>query len=259
LNKENKKFPTPYDDINAFLQTLQDNVQFVLGDFFVGMYLFGSLASGDFDPRRSDIDPLIVTSSGLPVKLISKLKIMHKHIYKGDSEWAKKMSGAYIPLNEMRRYNPAGPPCPLFNRDEFIVARPDIDWVIHRYVLYRNGITMFGPALKDIIDPVTPQQLQEAVLILLRNNWIPWVEKPDIFYGEGHQPFIVLTMCRALYTLKHCDVVSKQQSAKWVLANSDRKWSGLIKQAMAWHYGESRGDIGQTQQFMKYVLKEAGL
>ena len=27
----------------------------------------------------------------------------------------------------------------------------------------------------------------------------------------------------------------------------------------AWHYGDPPGDIGQTQEFMRYVLKQAGL
>jgi predicted nucleotidyltransferase len=251
-------FPTPYDDINLFLQTLLENVQAVLGDYFTGMYLYGSLASGDFDPGRSDIDPLVVTSEELPENLISDLEVMHKRIYESGLEWAKKMSGAYIPLDAMRAYSPTGPACPLFNRDEFLVARPDIDWVIHRHILYTSGIVITGPPLQGIIDPVRPEQLREAALVLLR-DWIPLVHNTEIFNGEGHQPFFVLTMCRALYTIKTGDVASKRQSAEWVIANSDRKWTKLIKQAMAWHYGDPPGDTGQTQEFIRYILKEAGL
>ena len=259
MNTENTISPTPYDDINLYLQILLDNVQVVLGDYFIGMYLYGSLASGDFDPGRSDIDPLVVTSEELPQNLISDLEVMHKRIYGSGSEWAKKMSGAYIPLDAIRKYDPTGPACPLFNRDEFLVARPDIDWVIHRHILYTSGVVITGPPLQSIIDPVRPEQLQEAVLTLLRNNWASLLHNTDIFLGAGHQPFVVLTMCRALYTLEHGTVASKQHSAEWVIAKSDRKWTKLINQAMAWHYGDPPGDIGQTQEFMRYILKEAGL
>jgi predicted nucleotidyltransferase len=62
LNSNINKFPTPYPDVNEVLLTLLDNVRAILGDYFTGMYLYGSLASGDFDPRRSDIDFLVVTS-----------------------------------------------------------------------------------------------------------------------------------------------------------------------------------------------------
>ena len=259
MDTTNNMFPTPYRDVNIVLKTLLGNVQVVLGDYFTGMYLYGSLASGDFDPGRSDIDPLIVTSGELPGNLISDLEVMHKHIYNSSSEWATRMTGAYIPLDAMRTYSPTGPACPLFNRDEFLVARPDIDWVIHRHVLYTSGITIVGPSLQTIIDPVQPEQLREAAVTLLGDNWTSWVLNTEIFEGEGHQPFIVLTMCRALYTIKHDTVVSKLRSAEWVISNSDRRWTRLIKQAMSWHYGDPPGDTGKTQEFMRYILKEAGL
>lgn len=259
MDTDNKMFPTPYHDVNLVLQILLDDVRTVLGDYFIGMYLYGSLVSGDFDPGRSDIDFLVVTSEELPANLISDLKTMHAHIYKSDLEWAKKMSGAYIPLDAMRKYSPTGPACPLVNKNEFLVARPESDWVMIRHILYTSGLVIVGPPLQTIIDPVRPKQLREAVLILLRNNWIPWIHNADFFNGVGYQPYVVLTMCRALYTLEHGTGASKRRSAEWVLAKSDKRWTKLIKQAMAWHYGDPPGDIGQTQEFMRYILKEAGL
>ncbi len=76
----NNKSPTPYDDVNSFLQIFLENVRVVLGNYFVGMYLFGSLAMGGFDKNRSDIDFLIVTEEKLSKSLISGLKIMHKPV-----------------------------------------------------------------------------------------------------------------------------------------------------------------------------------
>jgi len=58
--------PTPYPDVNIVLHVLLKNVQTVLGNHFIGMYVYGSLASGDFDPQRSDIDFLVVTADRLP-------------------------------------------------------------------------------------------------------------------------------------------------------------------------------------------------
>ena len=259
MNADDNMLPTPYHEVNLVLQTLLDNARAVLGDYFIGMYLYGSLASGDFDPGRSDIDFLVVTSEELPENLILDLKTMHTRIYESGPEWATKMSGAYIPIDAMRKYSPTSPSCPLINKDEFLVARPDIDWVIHRHILYTSGVVITGPPLQSIIDPVRPEQLQEAVLTLLRNNWTSLLHNTDIFLGAGHQPFVVLTMCRALYTWEHGAVVSKRLAAEWVREKSDRKWTKLINQAMAWHYGDPPGDIGQSQEFMRYILKEVGL
>ena len=41
--------PTPYPEVNAILNVLLADVRAILGDQFVGFYLYGSLASGDFD------------------------------------------------------------------------------------------------------------------------------------------------------------------------------------------------------------------
>ena len=113
MNAENTISPTPYDDINLFLQILLDNVRAILGDYFIGMYLYGSLATGDFDANRSDIDFLVVTREKLPRSLISDLKIMHTQLYESGLEWATKLEGAYIPIDAIRVYSPTGPACPL--------------------------------------------------------------------------------------------------------------------------------------------------
>jgi len=265
LNKSKTISLTPFDDINSFLQVLLDDVRAVLGDFFVGMYLHGSLAIGDFDRNRSDIDFLVITSKGLPESLISDLKSMHTRIYESDLEWSARLEAAYIPVDAMRAYSPDGPACPLVNmnklvnQNEFLVARPEANWVIIRHILYTCGVVITGPPLQTIINPVSPEQLREAVLAQLRHNWTPWLSNSGLFLSSGHQPFVVLTMCRALYTLRHSTIATKLRSAEWVIANSDRKWTELIKRAMAWHFGDPSGDIGQTQEFIRYTLDEAGL
>ena len=45
---------TPYEDVNLILNLLLANVQEVLTNQFIGLYLYGSLATGDFDPKTSD-------------------------------------------------------------------------------------------------------------------------------------------------------------------------------------------------------------
>ena len=86
MNTDNNMFPTPYDDINLFLQILLDNVRAVLGNYFIGMYLYGSLATGEFDANRSDIDFLVGTSEKLPKNMISDLKTMHTRLYESGLE-----------------------------------------------------------------------------------------------------------------------------------------------------------------------------
>jgi len=43
----------------------------------MGLYLYGSLTTGDFDPESSDIDLLAVTSSGVSGAEFEALRAMH--------------------------------------------------------------------------------------------------------------------------------------------------------------------------------------
>ncbi len=41
--------PTPYADINELLDQLLSRIQAILSERLIGLYLFGSLVTGDFD------------------------------------------------------------------------------------------------------------------------------------------------------------------------------------------------------------------
>ena len=53
--------PTPYPDLNVVLREFVTQVRNVLGANFIGAYLQGSFAVGDFD-IYSDVDFLILTN-----------------------------------------------------------------------------------------------------------------------------------------------------------------------------------------------------
>jgi hypothetical protein len=132
------------------------------------------------------------------------------------------LEGSYIPINTMRKYSPDGPAWPMINNDKFLVAHENVVWLINSYVLYTSGVVITGPPLQSIIDPVHPEELKDAVLTLLRGVWAPWQHNADLFKGDEYQSYVVLTMCRALFTLKHSTVVSKLRSTEWAITNLDK-------------------------------------
>ncbi len=69
--------PVSYPEVNALLQELLESVPTVLGDHLIGMYLFSSLAGGDFD-RESDVDVAVVTDEEISGDLFSALRAMHQ-------------------------------------------------------------------------------------------------------------------------------------------------------------------------------------
>src|SRR5438876_988561 len=71
---------TSYTDINALLDSLLMHMQNILRQKLVGVYLYGSLVSGDFDHESSDIDVLAVTSSDINDKEFVDLQKMHNDL-----------------------------------------------------------------------------------------------------------------------------------------------------------------------------------
>ena len=75
---------TLYPEINVVAAPLLAGVRTVLAEQFVDMYLFGSLANGDFD-RESDVDILVATRVELSSEQVDALKMMHTRIAQLDS------------------------------------------------------------------------------------------------------------------------------------------------------------------------------
>ncbi|OGO18206.1 MAG: hypothetical protein A2Z15_07280 [Chloroflexi bacterium RBG_16_50_11] len=233
------------------------NVQAVLNNYFLGLYLHGSLASGDFDPGHSDIDFLVVTNRVLPKKIIPGLEAMHMHIRDSGPEWAKKLEGTYLSPKAIFRFKPSKRRIPYLNEGKFFLTYQGIDWIINRHILRENGIVVAGPPIRPLIAPISSDEIRQAVVQGLIEDWMPRLDEREWLIPLGHQPFIVLTCCRALYTLKYGKVKSKPVSARWALTALDKQWRNLIERAMAWHHGMPHGDIENTLKMMRFTLEEA--
>ncbi len=251
-------YPTTYPDVNSSLQELLSGVQIALGDRFVGLYLYGSLATGDFDPNRSDIDFVVVTTGKLPEEMISALGSMHTQLAASGSKWAKKLEGTYLPQTTLRRYKPDDGPFPCINEGKYYLAHHENDWIIQRHVLREHGVVVAGPALlQDWIDPVGPDELRRAVLKFLREWWVPMLKNPDQLHSREYQAYATLSMCRALYTIQYGSIVSKSAAAAWAQDTLDKHWTGLIVRALAWPRGEQLNALDNTLGFIRYVLKRS--
>ncbi len=246
--------PTPYPDVNAVLHLLLAGARDVLGDHFYAMYLYGSLAGGDFDLERSDIDFVVVTADELPGELIPALEALHARILASGLKWAPKLEGCYIPRRVLRRHNPADPPYPCTNEGKFYVGFLGSDWVIQRHLLRERGIVVAGPSPRELIDPVSSEELCRAVRETLYEWWLPMLDNPTRLRGGEYQAYAVLTMCRALYTLEHGAIASKLASARWARQGPAARWAALIGQALAWRPGGQMDGLDETVALIRYTV-----
>jgi predicted nucleotidyltransferase len=250
--------PTPYPDVNALLQRLLASVRETLRDDFVGMYLYGSLASGDFDPEGSDIDFMVVTARELPADPVRALEAMHADLTAEDLKRAPRLEGAYISQQALRRFDLDAAPCPTINERHFHLDRQSSDWVIQRHVLYECGVVVTGPSLRAMVDPVPPDDIRRAVYALLHSWWSLLLDDPSLrLQNSGYQGYAVFTMCRALYALEHGVIVSKPVAAHWAQRMLGEPWAGLIECAFVWRHGGRSERLNDVLAFIRYTIQRS--
>ncbi|MCB9422025.1 MAG: DUF4111 domain-containing protein [Ardenticatenaceae bacterium] len=247
-----------YSDVDAILQQLLVEAQAVLGEQFVGLYLTGSLAAGDFNPSRSDIDFVVVTANELDEETVTALAAMHTKLRNNSSVWTTRLDGDYVPQTALRRYDPALARYPHLGDDgHFAVEQRGGGAIIQYHTLRENGIVIAGPPIRPLIDPISPDELRQATLEILHNWWQPLLPEPTILVGSDYQAYAVLTMCRILYTLQFGVIVSKPAAAKWAMGVVDGRFSSLIQQADAWQNGMPFDKLDETVDFIRYTLAAA--
>jgi predicted nucleotidyltransferase len=250
--------PTPYSEVNLVLDELHQGAKSVLGGQLVGMYLFGSLTTGTFDDA-SDVDVLFVTQGVVSGELFEALKSMHARIAEMDAWCATQLEVSYIPQKAVRRFDPNDKLYPRLDRgwgESLHWMSHESDWVIQRHLTREKGIVIEGPPPKDLIDPVSPDELREAMRPLLK-NWIPYLTAEPVTHN-GYQSYIVLTICRVLYTIQLGEVATKPQAAEWAMQALDPRWSPLIERALVGRLNAGMPvdpeELDQTMEFIHYGI-----
>jgi predicted nucleotidyltransferase len=252
--------PTMYPDINEVLNLLLVNVKLILGDQFVGLYLYGSLASGDFDPATSDIDFLVVTRDFLAEQMISVLEDMHQQTSASNVKRAGKLEGAYVPKELIRYHDPEAHACPTVNEGKFYVAPLGSEWIIQRHVVREYGVVVEGLDPKTLIDPVSSDDVRLAVLGTLHEWWLPMLDDPSWLreHDTGYRAFGVITMCRVLHAMEHGTIVSKPIAVQWARTKLDDRWRQLIDEAIAVSQHEDLDiALNDTLDFIRFTSQRA--
>lgn len=243
-------------DVAAVLASTLESARDLLGERFVGMYLYGSLATGDFTPERSDIDFLVVTDGELPGATVAALGEMHARLGASGERWFTHLEGSYIPRASMRRYDPNDARHPHLSVGESLeIADHGPDWVIQRFVLREQGVVLAGPEPRTFIDPVTPPQLRAAVVELMRGFWARQLVEHEFLAPREYQVFAVLSMCRALRTLECGDLRSKTAAARWAIETLEDPWRAIVRRALDWPHGDQPDGLDETRALIRYVLE----
>ena len=156
-------FPTPYSELNQVTPVLVSRVQGILDNAFVGAYLQGSFAIGDYD-LHSDVDFIVVVDDELPGDLIGALQEMHDQIYQLDSEWAQHLEGSYFPREVLRHHSKQGMELwYLVHGARSLIRSDHCNTIVVRWVVREKGVTLEGPAPNTLVDPISDELLRADI------------------------------------------------------------------------------------------------
>jgi len=270
-----KRIPSePYPELRLVLETFVGGVQGAVKANFVGAYLVGSLATGDFD-HDSDIDFLIVTDEELTDAQVQSLQALHLELHSLGCYPAQHLEGSYMPRHLLNRADQVGTqPIWYIDNGSTSLERSlhDNKWHV-LWILRECAITLSGPDPKALVQPVLPEALLSEMLVSvekLRSHFVAEIGKPlGWFNTRFGQSFAVLTCCRMLHTLQDGAVRSKLAGVEWAERSLDTEWHKLIREAWAEREGVRFGvkvrqladtkRLQETARFIAYVQNQLGL
>ena len=200
---------------------------------FVGMYLIGSLAIGDFD-ATSDIDFMVVINEELTGDELMAIGAAHSDYLGRDDRWPTHLEYSFFPMVKLQ--TPSSPfgetsRSPLADRLLWYFNGPTPERSDHdntlvtRWTLRENGVGVLGPEPASFAPEVTPDELRTEI----RNSILGWDRERVLtrgwdreegelssspHYNRFHQAFFVLNYCRALQSLDEGRITSKREGIR---------------------------------------------
>lgn len=249
--------PTAYPQVNDLLNHLLNHMQAILGDKLVGLYLYGSLVTGNYDDTISDVDLLAAIASDLTETEYNALDHMHQAVVAQRPQWDDRIEIAYLSTHALQTFKTESSEIAIISPGEpFNRKQAGIDWLMNWYVVRASGLTLYGPPSTTLIAPTSQAEYVQAV----KDYLIASLEWLDHVYARPYQAYTILTMCRGLYTWTHGEPTSKIRAAAWAQQEMPQ-WASTIQNALAWRLAaasekdvDHAATLAETRRFVHFVI-----
>lgn len=213
----------------ALLQDLTAHLPVILGRNLVGIYLHGSLTQQAFNPKRSDVDCIVVTRRDLSDAQFRRLGAWLSRAAEANP-WAARLQMLFLLRNEVLTMNSKA--C-LYQFGLLKRSGSDGNPIIWMNVL-QSGVVLFGPSPESFVPALTPEILFQALEREVGYLREEISGKPQSQWRDvpSYRAYAVLTLCRILYSFRKGTIVSKQRAAKWAIKYLPGEWSRIILQAL---------------------------
>jgi predicted nucleotidyltransferase len=248
---------TGFPEIDQILQYYCVNIQNLLNQNLVGVYLFGSLTYGDFNQDTSDIDLMVIVKNHLTNDELASVETLHQHLMASHPLWQSRIEISYTPASFLSSELPPNEPRPYLGETKFYHKAPyGNEWIINLFLLQQHGLALLGPDFSTLRPAIDIELVQEACRRDLVEEWLPKLND-DVWLSDPHyQSYLVLNVCRILNTLETRSALSKKKSAEYVKSKYPQ-WQELINQAESWKYGQNFDLNESTKNFLNFAMSQA--
>jgi hypothetical protein len=234
-------------EVSTLLLNLNAQLPAILGRNLVGIYLYGSLTQAAFNPKRSDVDLIVVTERDLSDVQFRKLGAWLAQAAESN-HWIARLQMSFLIKTEVLKMNSRA--C-LYQFGQLKRCGSDGNPIIWMNVL-ESGVVLFGPGPETFVPEITPQILFEALareVGYLREeiSCKPLSEWRDV---ASYRVYAVLTLCRILYSFGKGAIVSKRRAARWAIKHLPEEWHEIILQAL-----ESAGGKRPTEISLQRIAQ----
>jgi streptomycin 3"-adenylyltransferase len=234
----------------------------LLDQNLIGIYLHGSLALGGFNPKRSDVDLLVVINS--PLSPDEKRQIAETVLVLSCSPRAMELSV----LNTANLHPWCYPPPFDFHYSEMWRDRTqaeinsgayqhwsadhpgDPDLAAHITVVHHCGICLVGQPIATVFPPVPSEDYFASI-------WSDVQDEPDIIHT--HPLYGVLNLCRVCWYALDGQISSKESAGEWAAHYLPEVYQPLVRQALRAYRDEissPRFDAHALRQFAEYMVEK---
>jgi predicted nucleotidyltransferase len=254
------RLPTSDPGVASVLGSIREAIATVTGSSLVGLYLFGSLATGDFDANISDIDLLAVLVDAPGGQLVARLRRMHADLAQANPAWDDRIEVVYISAQGLATCRTDTSTIAVISSGEpFQVVQAGPDWILNWYPAREDGIRLLGPALDSLIPPIPSAEFIGE----LRRYLVRFTSRIPDGASPGAQAFAILTMCRGLYAIRFGERRSKRVAAAWAQQEFPG-WADLIRRALGWRQRQwepsgqdGAATVAETRSFVAQMAELA--
>lgn len=239
-----------YEEVNDIIEKLISGHKRIFGDKTIGFYLYGSLVWGDFDVHTSDIDTLCVVVAEITEEEFEELRMMHEEIVRETPQWGNRIEVHYAPQDGLKNFRTASFKMGNISPGEPLhIIDSGVDWIDEWYCVQEYAITLYGVDKKEVIPHIEKQEFIQTICGYAKSFRERIRTCKESSYSQA---YAILTLCRALYTLKNEEQISKPAAARWAM-DFLPEYRNVISSALIWR---QERDASLRDPHETYVLAE---